>query len=125
MGASVRVIETTAIINGVEQLTGARINATERDSLLFVSTVNQFNKASGRDAKYALLSTCYDCLDNIDLTYEGVAAAKAVYDAESAAYSQAIGAMNAEIAQTTEVACAVRGNWNIDGLVSYVKNLFK
>ena len=29
MGANVRVIETTAIINGVEQLTGARINATD------------------------------------------------------------------------------------------------
>ena len=29
MGANVRVIETTAIINGVDQLTGARINATD------------------------------------------------------------------------------------------------
>ena len=29
MGANVRVIETTAIITGVEQLTGARINATD------------------------------------------------------------------------------------------------
>ena len=29
MGASIRVIETTAIITGVDQLVGARVNATD------------------------------------------------------------------------------------------------
>ena len=107
------------------ELLRARINATERDSVMFVSAASRIAAASDRSAKYTVLSECYSCLTNLDVTYEGAAEAKALYDAAYEAYVAEIGVINSELDQTVNVVCSVRGNWGFDELVSYVKNLLK
>ena len=109
---------------------------TEADSAMFIAIVNG-TAADDQGVKYAKLSTitnnaelyasltaCYGCLDNLDLTYEGAAAAKAIYDAKYREYTNAANVANSQLDETTELVCSARGNWDFDGIVSFIKNLF-
>ena len=60
----------------------------------------------------------------LDLTYEGAAAAKAIYDAKYREYTNAANVANSQLDETTELVCSARGNWDFDGIVSFIKNLF-
>ena len=96
---------------------------------MFVAVVNgergydALETASNRVELYRSLTACYSCLENLDTTYEGVAAAKAIYDAEYAEYTNSVNLLNTQIDQASDVAFSVRGNWDIDNIVAFVKNL--
>ena len=65
-----------------------KMSDIERDSGTFVAVVNGTNgytaleSITNKTKLYEALSTCYGCLENLDATYEGVAAAKVIYDVE-------------------------------------------
>ena len=107
----------------------AAIRAIETDSSMFVSIVNgtagfgALNTLTDKADVYKSLSSCYACLGNLDKTYEGVAAAKEIYDAKYAEYTSSVNTLNTQIAEANDVAFSVRGNWDIDGIVAFVKNL--
>ena len=124
-------IEGEGIETRVEQYDAlaAKMKAIEADSEMFVAVVNgergydALETASNRVELYRSLTACYSCLENLDTTYEGVAAAKAIYDAEYAEYTNSVNLLNTQIDQASDVAFSVRGNWDIDNIVAFVKNL--
>jgi hypothetical protein len=73
---------------------------------------------------YVALNACHAYTENLDDTYEGVAAAKAVYDAKYAEYMGSADIVNDQIHQTLNAACATRGMWDIDAIVAFVNSLF-
>ena len=105
------------------------MSAIEADSGMFVAIVNgklgytALADITDRAELYRSLTACYACLENLDLTYEGAADAKAIYDAEYAEYTNATNVFNAQISEASNVAYAARGNWDIDAIVVIVKNL--
>ena len=105
------------------------IKDIEADSSMFVAVVNgtagfsALNTLTSKADVYKSLSACYACLGSLDMTYEGVAAAKEIYDAKYAEYTDSVNVLNAQIAEANGVAFSVRGNWDIDGIVAFVKNL--
>lgn len=107
----------------------ATIRAIETDSSMFVSIVNgkageaALETLTAKPDLYKSLSACYACLGNLDSTYEGVAAAKAIYDVKYAEYSASVSVLNAQISEANDIAFSVRGNWDIDGIAAFVKNL--
>lgn len=107
----------------------ATMRAIEIDSSTFVAVVNG-NAGNGALATlenkadvYESLTACYACLGNLDMTYEGVVAAKEIYDAKYAEYTNSVAVLNTQIAEANEVAFSARGNWDIDVIVAFVKNL--
>ena len=110
-----------------------KITAIEGDSSMFVAIVN--GSVAGEEGKaladmtdktelYVALNACYAYTENLDDTYEGVAAAKAVYDAKYAEYMGSADIINDQIHQTLNTACATRGMWDIDSIVAFVNSLF-
>ncbi len=106
-----------------------KIEAIEFDSGMFVAVVNgdlgytALDSISDKDELYRSLTACYSCIDNLDLTYEGAESAKVVYDEKYSEYTNEINVMNSHIDEASNVAFASRGNWDIDGIVAFVKRL--
>lgn len=124
-------IEGEGIEERIEQyrVLAEKIDAIEADSGTFVAVVKgergytALKSISDKDELYNSLTICYSCLDNLDLTYDGALDAKAVYDEEYSAYTNEINLMNSHIDEAGDVAFASRGNWDIDGIVAFVKKL--
>ncbi|MBR2650298.1 MAG: hypothetical protein IKD45_01425 [Clostridia bacterium] len=113
-----------------------KITAIESDSSVFVAIVNGSYSGSDEEsyqplaeitdktAMYKSLNACVACTENLDDTYEGVAAAKEIYDAKYSEYMGFATQVNSQLEQTLNTTCAVRGNWDIDSIVAFVKSLF-
>ncbi len=107
----------------------ASMKAIEADSSMFVAIVNgemgytSLASITDKAELYRSLTACYACLRNLDLTYEGAAEAKAIYDAEYAEYTNEINVLNNQVDEAGNVSFAVRGNWDIDSIVAFVKNI--
>ena len=72
---------------------------------------------------YDSLRAAYLCLDNLDITYPGASAAKAIYDAKYQEYNTSATLTNTELAGSETVVYAARGNWTYDILVVFAKKL--
>ncbi|MBQ3017221.1 MAG: hypothetical protein IJD79_10615 [Clostridia bacterium] len=107
----------------------ASMKAIEADSSMFVAIVNgdmgytPLANITDKAELYRSLTGCYACLGNLDLTYDGAAEAKAVYDAEYAEYTNEINVLNNQVDEAGNVSFAVRGNWDFDSIVAFVKNI--
>lgn len=100
----------------------AKLIATEADCTLFIAKAEELAKAQDNNEVYKLLSECYAHTKNLDVTYEGVAAAKAIYDAKMAEHEKAV-VSNMEIAETTDVVCSVRSFDTELDIIKLIKNL--
>ena len=116
--------ETIAIYVAKYENLRTWVLSTEADCEVFLAYSNILETAEGDDELYYALSECYDCLDFLDETYAGIKDAKVVYDAAYNEYVSAARLVNAQIEQTANIACALRGNWDLDLIVSYFKSLF-
>lgn len=96
----------------------------EQDCATFVAATASLEKAKTKEATYQALVVCYGSLTNYDETYEGAAAAKAIYDAAYAEYTNEANIVIAHIEETSEIVCSTRGNWGFDSIVAFVRNLF-
>ncbi len=113
------------------------ILATEADCSVFVAIVNgsfvndgetvykPLSEITDKTELYKSLNACYSYTENLDYTYEGVEVAKKLYDAKYADYMGTATVVNEQLEETVNTACAARGNWDIDRIVAFVKNLFK
>jgi len=99
-----------------------KLTDTATDCTLFVAKVAELQAEKDKDKAFKLLSECYTYTKNLDETYEGVTAAKAVYDAKMAEHAVMVNA-NEEIAETTDVICSVRSLDAGLGIIKFVKSL--
>jgi hypothetical protein len=112
--------EAKAAAAAYEQIR-AKLTAIATDSTLFVAKVNELAAEKDANKAFVILSECYASSENIDETYEGVTAAKTIYDAKMAEHQAAVIA-NAEIAETVEVSCSVRALDKALEVIKFVKN---
>jgi hypothetical protein len=112
--------EAKAAAAAYEQIR-AKLTAIATDSTLFVAKVNELAAEKDANKAFVILSECYASSENIDETYEGVAAAKTIYDAKMAEHQAAVIA-NAEIAETVEVSCSIRALDKALEVIKFVKN---
>ena len=109
----------------------------EADSQAYVDIVNGNVYDADGNAIYGVLSTltdrneiykslvgCYLCEENLDITYPGAAQAKAVYDSKYQEYNGATDTDNERFKNSEAVVYAVRGNWDLDNIVAFVRNFF-
>ena len=110
----------------------AQISAIEADSSMFVAIVENgidgvcapLAEITDKTELYVSLNACIAYTGNLDDTYEGVAAARATYDAKYAEYMGTVEMINGQLDQTLNTACAARGMWDIDAIVAFVNSLF-
>lgn len=102
----------------------AKLALIEEDCTVFIAHANALEKAKTKDKVYSALVGCYDSMTYLDDTYEGVAEAKAKYNQAYADYTNTADLVQKHIAQTNEIVCSARGNWNIDSIVAFVRQYF-
>ena len=115
----------------------SRLAAIEASNSTFLAIVNgeitdsegnyvytALANARTKSELYVTLSACYEYIDDLDVTYEGVSEALSLYNSSYAEYVSEAKKVNAEIAQTVDTTLAVRGNWDIDSIIAFVKKLF-
>ena len=100
-----------------------KINKTEADCDMFIYCATELKTETDADKIFVLLSEAKKCTAGLDDTYEGITEAKANYNTAYNAYVDNANTINAEVAETLNVAASVRGNWDFDAIVAFVKDL--
>ena len=113
------------------------LERVETDSQMYIDIVNGKVYDADGDAIYGVLSTltnrdeiykslvgCYLCEENLDLTYPGAAQAKAVYESKYQEYTNGAKLDNERFQNSDTLVYAVRGNWDLDNIVAFVRNFF-
>ena len=106
------------------ELLRQKMNKIEASCDMFIYCANELKTETDRDTVFALLSEAKSCMAGLDDSYAGVTAAKASYNDAYAKYIANAESINSQLEETLNVAASVRGNWDIDAIVSFVKNLF-
>ena len=114
----------------------ALISAIESDSKAFIDIIygnvtdeygyaifSAMSTITDKSELYNSLREAYLCFENLDVTYPGVSAAKAIYDAKYQEYTTGASVVNSEIAGAETVVYATRGNWTFDMVVVFAKKL--
>ena len=94
------------------------INRCRTATLIFIATANSIETLTKPEAKYAALATCYANLEDLQLTIDGAAEAKAKYDAALIEYNALISSTNTEIEETHNIVTALRENSGITRLLA-------
>ena len=106
------------------ELLRQKMNTIEASCDTFIYCANELKTETDRDVVFALLSEAKSCMAGLDDSYEGIGAAKAAYNDAYAKYTANAESINSQLEETLNVAASVRGNWDFDAIVSFVKNLF-
>ena len=106
------------------ELLRQKMNTIEDSCDTFIYCANELKSETDRDVVFALLSEAKSCMAGLDDSYEGIGAAKAAYNDAYAKYTANAESINSQLEETLNVAASVRGNWDFDDIVSFVKNLF-
>ena len=106
------------------ELLRQKMNTIESSCDTFIYCANELKTETDRDVVFALLSEAKSCMAGLDDSYEGIGAAKAAYNDAYAKYTANAESINSQLEETLNVAASVRGNWDFDAIVSFVKNLF-
>ncbi|MBQ8380350.1 MAG: hypothetical protein IJY18_00505 [Clostridia bacterium] len=115
----------------------ARMNIVEAANDAFLAVVNgtltdaegeaiyaPLNTLTSRSDLYRSLNACQDYLPLVDETYEGVTEALEIYNAKYNAYVGAANEVNEQLNETVNTTLSLRGNWDIDSVISFIKKLF-
>ena len=106
------------------ELLRQKMNKIEDSCDTFIYCANELKSETDRDVVFALLSEAKSCMAGLDDSYEGIGVAKAAYNDAYAKYTANAESINSQLEETLNVAASVRGNWDFDAIVSFVKNLF-
>jgi uncharacterized protein YukE len=106
------------------ELLRQKMNNIEASCDTFIYCANELKTATDRDTVFALLSEAKSCISGLDDSYEGVTEAKVSYEGAYAKYIANAESINSQLEETLNVTASVRGNWDFDAIVSFVKNLF-
>ncbi len=102
-----------------------KIIAIETSCEIFLNNAEKFSGGNfDTETVYKALAECCEKIDDLDETYEGITEAKALFDAKYNEYMSFAGNINDQIEKTANAACALRGNWDFDSIVSYFKSIF-
>jgi hypothetical protein len=100
------------------------IFAWELNGKLFVDNAKALSSARRTAQKYRALVNCAKYVDKIDAGVEGVADALKTYEKVLGDYNEQIGAVNGEIEQAVDAACAVRTNSVAAAVLAIIKSIF-
>ena len=114
----------------------AFVTNVERDSQMYIDVINgtltgvdgtpiyqALAEINSLSAIYESLSAAYLYTQHLDLTFPGAKEAKEIYDAKYEEYHTSIQTVNALMDNSQNLVYAVRGNWDFDGIIAFVKNL--
>ena len=96
----------------------------ELNGKLFVDNAKALSSARRTAQKYRALVNCAKYVDKIDAGVEGVADALKTYEKVLGDYNEQIGAVNGEIEQAVDAACAVRTNSVAAVVLAIIKSIF-
>ena len=127
--------EISVYIEQYEQLR-ALVTNIEKDSEMYIGIVmgtlvgddgapiyTALSDMASLSAIYESLSTAYLYTEHLDMTYPGAKEAKDMYDAKYQEYHDSIKVANTRIANSENLVYSVRGNWDFDSVVAFVKKL--
>ena len=112
------------------------VTNVEKDSQMYIDIINgtllgvdgtpiyqALAEINSLSSIHESLAAAYLCTEHLDLTFPGAKEAKKIYDAKYQEYQTSIETVNVLMDNSENLVYAVRGNWDFDGIVAFVKNL--